>query len=331
MEGLEIKKRLEELKLPIEIEEGSKTLYMCKSLPWGFLFNFAVLMIIMEIYSSDGWKEMFILKEKIYVETAGRRNKLIEEDDAIIYEYLRNLRQAAKMHNSSMESLVIESKWRILDNIISKADRDVLERCPEMIKRSRTDPQEWTELRDNKLEDIIVISSEEEEAEKQEDEEDVDMSIEIKKLKNTKLRGDCSFKGLNPSIRLTLEAALIIMEVHNLKKLKQIFRAGDIIYERGKTILIDDSRIKTFFLALDMLSEQKNKKKRKIVINLKDIHTSVFHSDKVFESLNIQPFKYKESKLKEELTKLMEKRTKLSEELQICKEKIIFINKKLKM
>jgi hypothetical protein len=122
----------------------------------------------MEIYSSDGWKELFIEKEKIYVETRGRKKKIVEEDDDEIYDYLRNLRLAAKMHDSSMENLVIESKWRILDNIIGKADRDVLEKCPERIKRSRTDPEETrTEFREEvkEPEDLIIISSEEEEEE----------------------------------------------------------------------------------------------------------------------------------------------------------------------
>ena len=69
------------------------------------------------------------------------------------------------MNDSSMENLVIESKWRILDNIIGKTDRDVLEKCPASIKRSRTDPEETrTELREEvkEPEDLIIISSEEE-------------------------------------------------------------------------------------------------------------------------------------------------------------------------
>ena len=102
MEGLDIKKRPEELEFSIKIE-GSKTLYPCKSLPCGSLFNFAVYMIFMEIYSSDGWKGFFIEKEKIYVVTEGRQNKFVDEDDEIIYENMKNFRQAAKMHNYSIK------------------------------------------------------------------------------------------------------------------------------------------------------------------------------------------------------------------------------------
>jgi helix-turn-helix protein len=122
------------------------------------------------------------------------------------------------------------------------------------------------------------------------------------------------------------------MEVHSLTKLREIFNAGDLIYERGKTILIDThSTIKTFFLALEKLSEQKNKKKRKIVMGLKDMHSSVFHSDYVFESINSQPFNYKKLKVKEELSKLKEKRMNLLQELESCEEKVLLIYKKLKM
>ena len=53
MEGLDMKKRPEDLGLPIKME-GVKTLNWCKSIPCGNLYNFAILMMIREVYSSDG-------------------------------------------------------------------------------------------------------------------------------------------------------------------------------------------------------------------------------------------------------------------------------------
>ena len=56
-------------------------------------------------------------------------------------------------------------------------------------------------------------------------------------------------------------------------------------------------------------------------MGLKDMHSSVFHSDYVFESINSQPFNYKKLKVKEELSKLKEKRMNLLQELESCEEK----------
>ena len=91
------------------------------------------------------------------METGSKREILGEEDDQS-YEYLRNLREAVKLNYTSMEMLVIESKWRILDNIIHKTARDALEKCPLKIKRSRTKPMEMKKEHQNirkEPEDVI--------------------------------------------------------------------------------------------------------------------------------------------------------------------------------
>ena len=107
----------EELRIPIKTE-GSKTIYWCKPLPWGSLFSFFFLMIIMEVHSADSWRELFLYNEKIYVSTGENRRKVLSEDDEEIWEYLRRLRLAAEKYKTSMEMIALQCKAMIVENLI---------------------------------------------------------------------------------------------------------------------------------------------------------------------------------------------------------------------
>ena len=89
----------------------------------------------------------------------------------------------------------------------------------------------------------MISSDDEGERKKNTLKKNLSLSSDMNRLANTKLRGDCSFKDLAQGIRLTLKAALIIMEVHNLKKWRAIFKAEDLIYKRNQVILTDYERI----------------------------------------------------------------------------------------
>jgi hypothetical protein len=119
-----------------------------------------------------------------------------------------------------MEMIALQCKAMIVDNIIHGWARDLLEMCLRKVKKMRTEPEEDV--------NIIEISSDEEEMERSA--KKIDLKIESERLMNTKLRGDCKFNGLASGMRLTFEAAMIIMEVHSLKKWKEILQAGDLIY-----------------------------------------------------------------------------------------------------
>jgi hypothetical protein len=95
MEGLDLTRWPEELRLPMKTE-GSKTISGCKPLPWGSLFSFFLIMIIMEVHSADSWREFFLYNEKIYVSTGDNRRK-------VLGGYLRRLRLAAEKYKTSME------------------------------------------------------------------------------------------------------------------------------------------------------------------------------------------------------------------------------------
>jgi hypothetical protein len=117
--------------------------------------------------------------------------------------------------------------------------------------------------------------------------------------------GECTFKGL---IRLILEAALIMMEVYNFKKFEEIFQAGDLIHERESIILMDDERIATFLQAVKKLAKKKNLTKKRMVLDLKEIHSNHIHSDNVFDTITAQPLNYNNLKAeREELSKLRKK------------------------
>ena len=145
----------EELRLPIKTE-GSKTIYWCKPLPWGSLFSFFFLMIIMEVHSADSWRELFLYNEKIYVSTGENRRKVLSEDDEEIWEYLRRLRLAAEKYKTSMEMIALQCKAMIVENLIHWWARDLLEKCPRKVKTMRTEP---VEERTEQEVDVIIVSS----------------------------------------------------------------------------------------------------------------------------------------------------------------------------
>ena len=289
-----MKKRPEELELPIRMERGHN-IFWCKPLPCGSKFSFFFLMIIMEVHSPDSWRELFLFKEKIYYGVGEERRKKLLVDDAQIWEYLTFVRLAAEKNKTSEEMIVLLSKYIIMDNIISVRAGHAVKICPKRVKRVRTEPTEPEPImiEEEKEVEIIIISSDEDGEMIRRSKKESSLSIEIDRLFNTKLRGDCKFKGLASGIRLTLEAALIIMEVHNMKKWRGIYKAGDLIYEKENIILTDDERITTYLRALKELSKQKNISKKEMVLELKYIHSGNFHSDYVWEVLAKQPERYK--------------------------------------
>ena len=80
-----MKKRPEELGYEFRTE-GFKTKYWCKPLPGGSFYNLFFLLIIMEVHSSDDWREWFNQKEEILRETSGYHQETLREDNEEIYE-----------------------------------------------------------------------------------------------------------------------------------------------------------------------------------------------------------------------------------------------------
>ena len=107
------------------------------------------MMIIMEVHSLDYWRVLIISKERIYVVTGEKKSLLLENDEQI-WEYLKYVRIAAEMNKTNEEMIVLISKRQIVDNITQEWARSALERCPEKLKKMRSESdnednitQEW--------------------------------------------------------------------------------------------------------------------------------------------------------------------------------------------
>ena len=96
----------------------------------------------MELHSADSWRGLFLYSEKIYVSTGDNRRKVLGENDEEIWEYLRSLRLDAEKYKTTTEMIALQSKAMIMDNLIHGWARDLLEKCPRIVKKMRTEPEE---------------------------------------------------------------------------------------------------------------------------------------------------------------------------------------------
>ena len=105
-----------------------------------------------------------------------------------------------------------------------------------------------------------------------------------------------------------------MMEVHNLPKWNAIIKYGDLIYEDGEEILDSDERVITYLHSIDELSKEEKIGKQDMVLKLKELHTSHFHSDYFWKEIMDQPknLKMAQDRIKRELQDLQKKKRRNS-------------------
>ena len=110
-----------------------------------------------------------------------------------------------------------------------------------------------------------------------------------------------------------------MMEVHNLPKWNAIIKYGDLLFEDGEEILDSDERVITYLHSIDELSKEEKICKKDMVLKLKELHTSHFHSDYVWKEIMDQPknLKMAQDRIKRELEDLQKKKKKLEENHRI--------------
>ena len=115
MEGMEMKKKSEELEFPLDIQEEDRRTFWFKPLPRYCRISLLFVLLTMEVYSAESWKDLFFYREtKIYEETDQEKKRILSVDDPRAWEYLKAIRIAAERNKTSKGMIVLRCKETIV-------------------------------------------------------------------------------------------------------------------------------------------------------------------------------------------------------------------------